>query len=793
MFCNFSILFSYNCIENELVLIKTYTIMKYNTDTYSDVEVLSTTKDKDITLSPEATSTIFRLLSKTIYSNPIGSIVREITSNCFDSHVEAGVNVPVLIKKIVDKMTGGITISFIDYGVGMSPERIDKIFSVLLKSTKCGDNEQIGCFGLGSKSPLSYKRSTGFGEGEYDNSYEVITIFNGGKYTYQIYDGKKCPKITEPTIEITTEHNGTEVRIPVLARDVYTFEKEMIRQLYYFENVIFEGFENEYDVCTSGLSNDYQIIRGKTFLHRGTEYNSNMHICLGRVAYPIDYDVLGLDSRDYRLPIAVKIEIGEIGVTASREQIDYSENTIKILKKKLTGAKAEIVEMLSKQYSNITTLAQYFEVKSDFGKLHLANDKSIYVGDLIKKTDIDFSNFKYSFMKMPNDKQLFRFFFDSKLYGKKRKSRYNNDYFEGGYTELTQKQLPLYYIGGEFVRKVMKQAYLKHEHGTFFIISKREHFQNRDIAELFNVAIDKQFDDNGKPVAFLESLLELQEEYFEIVQANASDYDTIIIPDDFIAERKKGKDKLSIDIRNSSIPVKFGSYGRSKTRIVLNNLFNFAGTIFYGEVNKDELAISNANSIYTAVFGDKMEVTGYSDYDNNFYRSGDNTNKRKNVRVMFLQVAHNNIKFMEYCKNANHVDTFYSKMLFRKEEKVKAFFQTHDLVEKWSKVEGLYPQKEFSKVSEKWSKKINEIQKFIDTLSKPNRHDIGYYKDELSKYFDLTNVKMTPEQKRIERMIGEVIKLQKDNEKLMKYIDIPWHIESAEQDFFDLLKKVMAL
>ena len=767
--------------------------MEINLKQLSSQAIESTVGTKKMRLSENAQNMVFQLFTKSVYSNPIGTVVREITSNCFDSHVEAKVNAPVLIKKIVEKDTNNIYISFIDYGVGMSPDRIENIYMVYFESTKRIDNTQIGGFGIGGKTPLAYKRSTGQGEGEYDNSFYVITVFDNIKYYYLIFEGQDTPVVSLLHSEITTEHNGTEIRIPVLERDVYTFEKEMIRQLYYFENVIFEGFENVSGVCTSGLSNDYQIIRGKTFLHRGTDYNSNMHICLGRVAYPIDYDVLGLDSRDYRLPIAIKLEIGDIGVTVSRETVDYSENTIKIVKKKLTEAKAEIIEMLSKQYSNITTLAQYFEVKSDFGKLHLANDKSIYVGDLIKKTDIDFSNFKYSFMKMPNDKQLFKFFFETKLYGKKKKSRWNNDYFEGGYTELTQKQLPLYYINGEFVRKVMKQSYLKHQHNTFFIISKREHFENRDIAELFNVAMGKQFDDNGKPVAFLESLLELQEEYFEIVQANSSDYDTIVVPDDFIAERKKGKDKLSIDIRNSSIPVKFGSYGRSKTRIVLNNLFNFAGTIFYGEVHKDELAVSNANCIYTAVFGDKMEVTGYSDYNNTFNRSNDNTNKRKNVGVMFLQVAHNNIKYMEYCKNASHVDTFYAKMLYRKEDKVKAFFQTHDLVEKWDKVEGLYSQKEFSKVSEKWSKKINEIQKFIDTLSKHDRHDIGYYKTELSKYFDLTDVKMTPEQKHIERMINEVIKLQKDNEKIMKYIEVPWHIESAEQDFFDLLKKVMVL
>jgi hypothetical protein len=521
-----------------------------------------------------------------------------------------------------------------------------------------------------------------------------------------------------------------------------------------------------------------------------------MHICLGRVAYPINFDVLGLSAVDYRLPIAVKVEIGEIGTVTSREQIDYSENTIKVLKKKIIAAKAEIVEMLSKQYGSITTLAEYFEVKSDFGHLRLTKDVTMFVGNLIKKSDIDFSNFKYSFMKMPNDKQLFKFFFDSKLYGKQKKNRWGNDYFEGGYEEIVKKELPLYHINGDFIRKIIKQAYLKHEHGTFFIVSKKNYLNNKDIADLFNVAIVNQIDDKGKPVAFMQSLFELQEEYFEIVRANTKDYDTLVVPDDFIAERKRGRDKLSANIRNSIIPINIGGYRRRGTgNIVLNNLFNFAGTIFYAE-KTDENALDKAENIYSAVFGSKMLITSYSDYNNVFNRSGDNSNSKKaNIGVMFLRLAHSNIKYMEYCKNAFHVKDFYVKMLYRKEEKVKTFFQTYDIVDKWSTVDGLYREEEFSKISLKWNKKIVEIKEFVDNVRKNSNsnHDIGYYKIELSKYFDLTNIQPTPAQKRIDRMIDAIIKLREDNKKILRYIDIPYNLETADQDFFDLLKKVMTL
>ena len=40
---------------------------------------------------------LFRGFSDTLYSNKIGSIVREVTSNCFDSHREANIKDDVII------------------------------------------------------------------------------------------------------------------------------------------------------------------------------------------------------------------------------------------------------------------------------------------------------------------------------------------------------------------------------------------------------------------------------------------------------------------------------------------------------------------------------------------------------------------------------------------------------------------------------------------------------------------------------------------------------------------------
>jgi hypothetical protein len=777
--------------------------MEINLKQLSTQAIESTTGSKKMRLSENAQSMVFMLFTKNVYSNPIGTIVREITSNCFDSHVEAKVSpkVPVVIRKSQDKDSGQYHISFIDYGVGMSPERIENIYMVYFESTKRVDNTQIGGFGIGGKTPLAYKRYTGVGEGEYDNSFYVITTYEGIKYYYCIYEGAESPVVSLLHQEATKEHNGTEIRVPVLEKDLYTFEKEMVRQLYYFENVVFEGFDGTSSRYESTLTNEYKIVRGKSFLFRGLDYSSGMHACLGRVAYPIDYATLGLNSSDYYLPVAVRLEIGEVNVTVSREQLDYSEATIKILKKKLAEAKAEITELLAKQYSNIVTLEDYFNVKNEFGKLKFANGVEVNVGNLIKQSDVDFSNFTYNFMKMPNDRQLFKFFFTVKSYGKKpARSRYSKYEFEGGYKELQQNS-NLLYVEDEFVRKVVKQAYLKQEYDLYHIIEKRNlcaGFIKSEVAELFNTHLDKVVDENGKPVAFVQSLIDMQEEYMSIVRNYAKDYDTLEIPDDFVARRKK-KGGMSEEIRNSTIPVRFvGRYGSE--RVKLAHLFDYNMPIFYGG-EEDEYKLNKAVEMYNALFDNKAVVTGYSTWNttdvftNGYtsYNRKSDTVKPVKKSIMFIRLAKNNLKYMEYCKRAKKVDDFYTEMLVRKENKVLAFFQTYDLVNSWDDVGSMYKEKNFEKISPAWHKKIKEISDYIKALPTLDSTNIGYLKDQLSKYFDLSNTKKTAEQKRIEKMISEVKQLQKANETILSYINYRYDYELKDEKLVHILKRVMVL
>jgi hypothetical protein len=717
--------------------------MIINIDKFSDQETVSTCEENDIVLSKDSQSMFFSLFTKNIYSNPIGSIVREITSNCFDSHIEAGCNMPVLIKKSIEKDTNTNYISFIDYGVGMSPERIDKVFRVMFSSTKRSDNAQIGGFGLGSKSCLAYKRSTGFGEGEYDNSYYIITVYDKIKYIYNIYEGQKCPKISLLHSEPTEDGNGTEVKIPVLEKDLRTFEYEMIRQLYYFENIIFEGFDS------TKLTNDYQIIRGKSFLFRGNEYKDSIHVCLGRVAYPLDYNTLGLNESDYRLPVAIKLNVGDINVVASREGLDYSEKTIKVVKAKLEEVKSEIIGLISKQYENIVTLEDYFKVKSKFGFLYFSNGLSINVGNVISVKDINYKNFRYNSLKsIPKDTELFKLFFNVEAYGKKLNKNVHRRtiFFDGSFDEILRKNF-VYYIDTPMERKRIKRAYMKSLHETYFVIRKNNfiHSTNREtICDLFNVNFNSFYNKSTdgqctELTDFSKTLLMLRDELFEIVTKYRQDYNEVNVPENFILEKKRNIIDTKI-LRETKIQVKFfGVSGKDKVK--LSALFDLNIPIFYGSQD-DENKLNNARYIHTTLFGGGSMISYYEEYGNKINFNSDKKG------ILFIMLSKGNLKYMQYCKKAYHIDNYYWKMLHRKADMVYDYFNSFEFIQSYQNLSSMYKSNKFDIINKDWGRKIKKVNEYYQKIISNKNKNIGDIRQYLTPYFNLSNLNQSTENKK---------------------------------------------
>lgn len=312
--------------------------------------IVSTTDQVHTNFRIAMNAKAFRALSDSLYKNKIGTIVREISCNAMDGHIAAKKpDVPFEIH-LPDNLEPYFSVK--DYGVGMSHESIITLYSTFFESTKDKSNDEIGGFGLGSKTPYAYT-----------DSFTVTSIWNGVKTYYSAYLNEGLPTISRLQSEETTEGNGVEVKIGVKREDYSTFRQEVHNQLQYFTTkpIIKNGkitFDNKFNEPVLNTENI-------TLINPTSKYNSEYHntAVLGVVGYPIDDDILNkhLDKqsvsflRMIRGIALIKFKIGEMEVTASREGISYTEQTIKNLINKIAAARKDVLEYLRTSVDLIPT------------------------------------------------------------------------------------------------------------------------------------------------------------------------------------------------------------------------------------------------------------------------------------------------------------------------------------------------------------------------------------------------------------------------------------------------------
>ncbi len=321
------------------------------------------------------------------YSDVISSIVREITSNGVDANIEAKM-IPSATDKQLTKWhyTGDLDVvreyfsnwkernvlvtvregnpltgstrqfEVQDWGVGMSPKRMDKIFRKFFSSTKRDTNKLIGAYGLGSKSPLGYC-----------DLFSVTTVYFGVEYEYAVHAGTVAPELKLINKCKTSEINGTTFLIPIKDdRDLDLFQKAVCKQLMYFDGLVIEGV-SEYSLNP--------IIRGQHFVFREGSANA-LHLCLGKVYYPINAAHFNeLNYNLTRLSIGLHFEIGEIDIVWNRESIEYTTETIDAIKEKIIAVKEELQRLWDSDYSDLNTIEKLISAADQVNKESLIVDR----------------------------------------------------------------------------------------------------------------------------------------------------------------------------------------------------------------------------------------------------------------------------------------------------------------------------------------------------------------------------------------------------------------------------------
>lgn len=281
-----------------------------------------------------------------LYSDPVGAVIREYSTNAIDSHIAAGQKRPVEVS-LPSPLSPYFRVR--DFGLGMSVEQVRETYSQYGASTKDNSNDFNGMLGLGSKSALTYT-----------NQFNVIATYNGVRAQIVVsraQDGTGTMEVVDTVA--TTDGNGVEIVIPVKygtefeqkARKFYSFWKPGTVLVNGKEPSLITGTEVCPGVYTvQGLDDDY--------------------IVQGNVAYPVEP---GLYSANYYKDFGVVAYVpnGSVSFAPSREALMYDEGTKKVIAKITAdfekGLTASIQQNINESIDHAEALARYAKWKNMMG------------------------------------------------------------------------------------------------------------------------------------------------------------------------------------------------------------------------------------------------------------------------------------------------------------------------------------------------------------------------------------------------------------------------------------------
>lgn len=299
----------------------------------------------------------FKLLSSGLYSDKIAAVLREIGCNAADAHIEYGSPTVPIIVKLPNRIDNQFYIR--DMGPGLSHEDVMNLYTTYFASTKQNSNDYTGAFGLGSKSPFSYT-----------DNFTVTSVHNGIERSYTAYlDNKGSPtisKLTENPASPDWPH-GVQIGFPVKPDDFQMFEARA-QNIYRWFKVPpkIEGARGIQPIFPK-----YTDPNGHFEYHPGNINGTKAAVLMGNVLYPLDltkaeisYNQYGRNSdilayAHFFPGIVLKLKIGDVQVAASREELQYDEDSRKVIKERMT----EVVKFIGNNIAEKLRNAKTWEEK----------------------------------------------------------------------------------------------------------------------------------------------------------------------------------------------------------------------------------------------------------------------------------------------------------------------------------------------------------------------------------------------------------------------------------------------
>ena len=712
-----------------------------------------------------------QMLSK-FYSDAVGSLIRETTSNALDSHREINSSEPIVVSFNTNE-EGNYEFSVEDFGVGINKDTINNILRKYGKSTKRNSVNQLGAFGLGWKSPLAYT-----------SGFYFIGRKDGIEIKCMMYEGEEDIKIDILHEGSTKERNGCKVIVPVKHSDKRDFIVKISEQLAYFENVYFN---------VQNLNNDFKIHREEDFQYSDLCEDGNLHICLDNVYYPIDFQKLGVDVINIPLGLRFSLTDGLFPVP-NRESIKYTIEAKKIILDKIN----KVADWLADKYNKtIVDTKEIFDVMNHYNSssrfLFLEEGLSVDIAKIVPYTSAKSLNFpKIAGLKVLSTAKLMSIQNSFLSEYKKEYSIYRNKISEekNGYeldlsTVRSENDIYIFSDRLSSVKKDYIKSLPKYS-STTYIVKKKPYFilgssssnylfDNSTFYRLLALSnIPKnQWRDAINDFFYVRDL---------IIKNRFIDVDKMVIPQSFIDSKKKSKG-ITISVKNQKqvgdvlgkTCVALERYSDVKSTKLVSELYKldkiqkFPGTIVYSTLENYE----SLDKLYSLSKKDKVKFVVFSERE------------LKSVREV---KSHNLLNLEQFMKGENKL---YKRLVTAqlidrlRREHPYVFTKMHDLgvisTPLMVKIEALVQYRN------KWFKNSNNpdiIDVMISLAEENNLFDPEIYsiyqemKKTLKKLYFLDVC--------LKEFCGSYSSLDRDSKKIKVIVDLfKYHKEKVNLEHYD--------
>lgn len=285
----------------------------------------------------------FKILLDGLYSDKVGAVVRELCTNAYDAHLAIGKGetpFSVTLPTIFDP-----TFRVRDFGVSMTHEQVFRLMTTVFESSKDTSNNQVGAFGLGSKSPFALV-----------DTFALTVWKDGEKRVYSAFintDG--VPSLALLGKEASSEPQGVQIEMTVDQKDVRAFADKAQSILRWFPTFPQIGGNSV------TLAKPLTIAQGKGwYLLGGNDMHGGARARQGCVVYPLSASSIPNISPEHQAllqaPVLIDFPIGSLDVAASREGLSYDAPTCQNILARLNSVADELRDHYGKAIKDAPTL-----------------------------------------------------------------------------------------------------------------------------------------------------------------------------------------------------------------------------------------------------------------------------------------------------------------------------------------------------------------------------------------------------------------------------------------------------